>query len=142
MDFFSIVAAVRQRYEYALYPFIICLDYVIRELIKENSFTKMARSWRYPIGTITDTDYADDIALLANTPTQALSFLESLEQTAVNIGLHVNVKKTCVLIGDVSSTLQMLVICKFTYRSVPSIESDVNTHLSKAWTAIDRLLII
>ena len=30
----------------------------------------------YPAKTITDTDYADDIALLANAPTQAESLLE------------------------------------------------------------------
>ena len=31
---------------------------------------------------IMDADYADDIALLANTPTQAESLLRSLEQAA------------------------------------------------------------
>ena len=34
---------------------------------------------RYPIQTITDADYADDIVLLANTPTQAKTLLHSLE---------------------------------------------------------------
>ena len=40
--------------------------------MKENGFTlKKARSRCYPKQTIMDTDCADDIALLANTPTQA-----------------------------------------------------------------------
>ena len=39
-------------------------------------------------------DYADVIALLANTPTQAESQLHSLEQTAGDIGFHVNANKT------------------------------------------------
>ena len=39
-------------------------------------------------------DYADDIALLANTPTQAESLLHSLEQAAGGIGLQMNVDKT------------------------------------------------
>ena len=40
--------------------------------------------------TITDADYADDIALLANTPTQAKAQLHSQEQAAAGIGVHVN----------------------------------------------------
>ena len=32
---------------------------------------KKARSRRYPAQTISDADYADDLALLANTPAQA-----------------------------------------------------------------------
>ena len=43
---------------------------------------------------ITEVDYADDIALLANTPTQAESLLHSLERAAASIGLHVNADKT------------------------------------------------
>ena len=44
--------------------------------------------------TITDTDYADDIALLANTLTQPETLLHSLERAAVGIGLHFNADKT------------------------------------------------
>ena len=47
-----------------------------------------------PVQTITDTDDVDDIALLANTPTQAKSQLHSLEQAARGIDLHVNADKT------------------------------------------------
>ena len=58
------------------YLLIICLDYVLRtsiDLMNENDF-KMAkeRSRRYPAQTITDADYADDIALQVNLPAQAL----------------------------------------------------------------------
>ena len=41
-----------------------------------------------------DVDYADDIALLANTPAQAETLLHSLEQAAGGIGLHVNTDRT------------------------------------------------
>ena len=47
-----------------------------------------------PPHTIPDADYADDIALFTNTPTQAESLLQSLEQAASGIGLHVKVDKT------------------------------------------------
>ena len=62
--------------------------------MKDNGFklTK-ERSRRYPTQTITDGDYADDIALLANTPTLAETLLHSLERAAAGIDLHVNADK-------------------------------------------------
>ena len=72
-EYFDIVARVLQGDTLAPYLFIICLDYVLRtsiDKIRENGFelTKK-RSRRDPAKTITDADYADDIAILANTPT-------------------------------------------------------------------------
>ena len=98
-EYFDIVAGVRQGDTLAPYLFIICLDYVLRtsiDKIKENGFelTKK-RSRRYPATTITDADYADDIAILANTPDQA-----------------------------------------------ETTEKDIETRLTKAWTAINRQSII
>ena len=82
-DYFDIVAGVLQGDTLASYLFIICLDHVLRTSIdkmKEKSF-KLAngRSRRYPAQTITDINYANDIALLANAPTQAKTLLHSLE---------------------------------------------------------------
>ena len=82
-EYFDIVAGVLQGDTLAPYLFIICLDYVLRtsiDKIKENGFelTKK-RSRRYPATTITDANYADDIAILANTPDQAETLLHSLE---------------------------------------------------------------
>ena len=79
----DIVAAVPQGDTLAPFLFIMCLDYVFRTSIdktKENSFklTK-ERSRRYPAKTITDTHYADDIALLANAPAQAETLLHYLK---------------------------------------------------------------
>ena len=63
--------------------------------MKENCF-KLAkeRNRKYPAQTITDADYADDIALLANSPGQAESLLHSMERAAAGIGLHVYADKT------------------------------------------------
>ena len=64
------------------------------DLIEENAFTlKKARCRQYSEETITNADYADDIVLLTNTPTQAKSLLHSLEQAVGGIGLHVNAGK-------------------------------------------------
>ena len=97
-EYFNIVAGVLQGDILAPYLFIICLDYVLRisiDKIRENGFelTKK-RSRRYPAKTITDANYADDIALLANTPNQAETLQHSLEQAAAGIGFHVNALKT------------------------------------------------
>ena len=60
--------------------------------MKDNSFklTK-ERSRRYSTQTITDADYADDTALLANTPAKAEALQHNLERAAACIGIHVNV---------------------------------------------------
>ena len=92
-DYFDIVTGVLQGDTLVPYLFIICVDYVLRtsiDKIKENGFelTKK-RSRRYPAKTITNTNYADDIAILANTPIQSETLLHTLEWAAVGIGLHV-----------------------------------------------------
>ena len=63
--------------------------------MKGNGF-KVAkeRSRGYTAQTIIDADYADDIALPANSPHQAESLIHTVEQTAGGIGLHFNAYKT------------------------------------------------
>ena len=138
----------------APYLFIICLGYVLRtsiDKIRENDFelTKK-RSRSYPAKAITDADYADDITLLANTPNQAKTLLPSLERAAAGIDLHVNAHKTeyrCYnQTGDISTLdgTSLKLVDKFTYlgNSVSSTEEDIDTRLTKAWTAIDGLSIV
>ena len=103
-----------------------------------------------PAKTITDVDYADDIALLANTPNQAEILLHSLEQAAAGIGLHVNAHKTEYMYynqtGDISTLdgTSLKLVDKFPNlgSSISSTEKDIDTRLTKAWTAIGRLSII
>ena len=124
-DFFDIVAGFAARDKLAPYLFITCLDYVLRtsiNLMKENGFTfAKARSRKYPARRITDTDYVDDIALLANTPFQDESMLHSLEREAGSIGFHINADKTEFMYfnqRDHISTLNswsLKLVDKFTY---------------------------
>ena len=119
--------------------------------IKENDFklTK-ERSRRYPTKTITDNDYTNDIALLANAPAQAKTLKQNLEQVAAGIGLHVNTHKMEYMCFNQTSDISTLngsalkLIDKFTYlgTSVSSTKTDIDTQLAKAWTAIDRLSVI
>ena len=43
---------------------------------------KKARSWRYPVETVRDADYVDNLTFLANTTAQSESLLQSLEWQA------------------------------------------------------------
>ena len=152
-DYFDIVAGILQGDTLALYIFIICLDYVLRtsiDKIKENGFelTKK-RSRRYSEKTITDSDYADDIAILANAPVQAETLLHISEQAA-GIGLHVNAHKMEYMWFNQTGVISTLggsslkLVNKFTYlgSSVSSTEKDIDTRLTKARTAIDKLSVI
>ena len=113
--------------------------------IKENGFklTK-ERSRRYPAKTITDADYADDIARLANAPDQAETLRHSPEEAAAGIGLHLNAHEADYVsfnqTGDISTLngSAMKLVDKFTYRGscVSSTETDIDTWLAKAWTAL------
>ena len=87
----------------------------------------------YPAKTVTDSVYADDIAILANTPNQAETLLHSFERAATGIGLHVNAHKTeymCInQTGDISTLggTSPKLVDKFTYlgSSVSSTEKDI-----------------
>ena len=108
------------------------------------------KSRRYPGQTITDEDYADHIPLLANTCTQVEILLHSLERAAAGIGLCVNADKTEYMCfsqsGDISTLngCSLKLVDKFTYQgsSVSSTETDIDTRLAKAWTAINWLSVI
>ena len=112
-------------------------NYKIRE--KGFELTKR-RSKRYPAKTITDADYADDLALLANTPNQEETLLHSLEQAAAGIGLHVNANKTEYMCYNQTGNIATLdgaslkLVDKFTYQgsSVSSTVKDIDTRLTKA----------
>ena len=153
-EYFDIVAGVLQGDMLAPYLFIICLDYVLRtsiDKIRENGpkLTKK-RSRRYPAKKITNADYADYIAILVNAPNQTETVLHSLERAAASISLHVNAHKTEYMCynqkGDIltldGTSLKM--VDEFTYlgSSVSSNEKDIDTRLTKAWRAINRLSII
>ena len=153
-EYFDFVAGVLQGDTLAPYHFIICLDYVLItsiDKIRENGFelTKK-RNRKYPAKTITDADYADDIAILANTPNLAETLLHSLERAAADIGLYVNAHKTEYMCYDQTGDIFTLdgtplkLVDKLTYlgSSVVSTEKDIDTRLTKAWTAINRLSII
>ena len=83
-DFFDISAGVLQGNTLAPYIFIICLDYVLRKALDKNNelgftLTKQ-KSKCYPAMKITDADYADDLAVLADVLKDA-TFLLTIHMT-------------------------------------------------------------
>ena len=145
-EYFDILAGVLQGDTLTPYLFINCLDYVLRtsiDKIRENDFelTKK-RSRRYPAKTITNADFANDIALLANAPAPAETLLHSLERAAADIALNVNAHKTEYMYfnqaGDISTLdgSSLKLVDKFNYLG-SSVSSTVKRHRHTANEGID-----
>lgn len=96
-SFFDINAGVLQGETLAPFLFVISLDFVLRTLLDKHhhlGFTLSLRlsSW-YPPEKLTDVDYADDLAITADTITNATVLLHNLENAANEVELYVNASK-------------------------------------------------
>ena len=96
---FKILSGVLQGDTLAPYLFIIVLDYVLRKAIdgreEELGFClKKCQSRGVGPEILTDLDFADDIALLAEQIHQAQNLLNNVEVQCGKIGLKINAKKT------------------------------------------------
>ena len=150
-DFLNITAGVLQGDTLAPFICIICLDYVLRKALDKNldlgfTLTKQ-KGRRHPAKTITDADYADDLAVLADYLKDATSLLHSVETTAREIGLYVNADKTefICLNQDTSDGMKSLnekkisQVDDFNYLGsyIASTEHDIDIRLKKAWGALN-----
>ena len=150
-DPFDILAGVLQGDTLAPFIFIICLDYVLRtsvDLLKELGFTlKTSRGRRFPAETITDADYADDLALFTDNIEEATKLLHALEKAAGDIGLYVNAKKTEFMPFQQEGSMKTLKgetvkqVYSFVYlgSEIANTENDVNIRIGKAWTALNKM---
>ena len=128
----------------------LCISNIHRSNKRKWFHMKKARSRQYLTETMTDADYADDLALLKNTPVQNESLLNSLEQTVECIGFYVNAYNTEYISFKQKTAIYTLngkllkLVDQFTYLSsnISFTESDVNIHLTNKWNAIERLSII
>lgn len=97
-DLFSIKAGILQGDTLAPFLFIVVVDYVLRnslDLIKSKGFQLHPRkSTRHPAVYLTDTDFADDIALTSNSLENAQALLHALEEASNCVGLYLNERKT------------------------------------------------
>ena len=97
-DFFDNSAGVLQGDTLAPCIFIICLDYILRKALdKKNELgfvLAKRKSKRDPAMKITDTDCAEDLAVLADVLKDTTFLLHSIERTTKMIGLYLNADKT------------------------------------------------
>jgi hypothetical protein len=95
---FPILAGILQGDTLAPFLFIIVVDYVLRisvDSISEKGFKlHRKRSTRHHAVYLTDTDFADDIALISQSLEHAQDLLQSLEQASNGVGLYLNETKT------------------------------------------------
>ena len=84
------------------YLVIVILDYALRKAInsqeEELGFTIVPRrSRKLYLTVLTDLDFAENIALISNTATQASQLLLNVESECKNMGLCLNSKKIKVM---------------------------------------------
>ena len=153
-DFFDILAGVLQGDTLAPFLFVVCLDDVLRTSVDKISnfgltLTK-ARGCRYPATTITDADYADDLALISDTIAEAEALLHIPERAAGDVGLYVNAGKTELMCFNQEGSMKTVagkplkLVDTFTYlgSNIASTEKDVHIRIGKAWGALDGLHIL
>ena len=150
-DFFEMVAGVLQGDTLAPFLFIIALDYAMRIATKDETtgFTlAKRRSTRHPTKTITDTDFADDIALLSNLVEEGQLLLLRVESAAAQVGLHVNQKKTEYIVknqpeGNLitlnGGTLKEVEDFLYLGSWIGSTEKDMGTRIGKSWVALNKM---
>ena len=153
-DSFMIRAGVLQGDILAPYIFIIVLDYVMRVALGNDEanlgFTiSQRRSRRQPAEILADLDFADDIALMSDTISQAQELLTRVEDAADTVGLHMNVSKTKVLAYNMKNAISLTTKCgspldqvqDFQYLGswVDESEKDFNVRKALAWKACNKM---
>ena len=97
-ELFDILAGVLQGDTLAPYLFIIALDYCMRQALSKHpeiGFTiKPYRRRRVKAERISDTDFEDDIALIADTVKEVEMLMQEVERVAATVGLKMNEGKT------------------------------------------------
>ena len=93
-ELFDILAGVLQGDTLAPYLFIIALDYCMRQALGKHPeiglTIKPYRSRRVKAERISDTVFADDIALIANTVKEVETLMQEVERVAATVGLKMN----------------------------------------------------
>ena len=153
-ELFDITAGVLQGDTLAPFLFIIVLDYALRRAIEgkeeELGFTiHPRRSSRFPKETLTDLDFADDIALLSDLLNQAQELLVRVQVECKKVGLGINAKKTKYLTYNINvsealktsegTELERKEDFKYLGSWIDSTEKDIRIRKAQAWQALNRM---
>ena len=92
-----------------------------------------SRNRRSPAVMITDTDFADDIALIADNLEKGQSLLEGVETAATEVALHINTGKTEYLAYNLRHRVTLLPYSQFKAKTsgrfqVPRLLERLNDH--------------
>ena len=153
-ELFDILAGVLQGDTLAPYLFVVVLDYALRMAIEgkeeELGFHLLKRrSRRIGPETITDLDFADDIALLSEELDQAQDLLQRVETSVGKVGLKMNAGKTKFMAFNHSQNvtihtneglpLDHVTNFKYLGAQMESTEKDVKARKAAAWRACNKL---
>eukprot|EP00116_Pleurobrachia_bachei_P001801 sb/3462063/ len=153
---FEIVAGVLQGDTLAPFLFIIALDFCITTALSKHpeiGFTiqpaRGTRSRPIEAQRVSDTEFADDLALLADSTEQLGVLLREVEAVCGQIGLHCNLGKTEFLTEGIDNPGQLLSISgesikrvddfKYLGSWVANCARDIATRKAKAWVACHKL---
>ena len=151
---FPILAGILQGDTLAPFLFIMVVDYVLRisvDSISEKGYMlHPRRSSRYPAAYLTDTDFADDIALVSQSLEHAQDLLQSLEQASNGVGLYLNETKTeCMNRCNSNNShpvktrngtsLKQVEDYKYSGAYISSSEKDFVTRNGMAWSACNDM---
>ena len=152
---FETLAGILQGDTLAPYLFIIVVDYILRVSVDTKSedgvqlFPKL--STRHPAKHLTDTDFADDIALISRSIQGVQKLLSALEYASNCIGLYLNELKTehmhksfsHVPVLDVktlkNSILRKVEDYKYLGSFISSSQKDFQVRKGLAWAACNKL---
>ena len=150
---FEIFAGVLQGDTLAPFLFATVLDYAMKMALEgreeELGELERRRGRRHPPVVITDIDFTDDIALISEEIEQAQKMLSSVEVETRKVGLHLNEKKTEVMLynQDYETPIKSRTgkdirrVEKFKYLGgwMSSTEKDFEVRKTLAWTACHKL---
>ena len=130
------------------------IDYAMRQAIGNDALElgfkiNRKRSRRHNPNVITDLDFADDIALVAEELEQAQDFLHCVQENAAKIGLHLNSDKTEFMsFNQVQDTVLKTVnnenikkVDNFKYLGawIDDTANDVTVRKALAWKSCNKL---
>ena len=135
----------------APFLFIIAIDYTLLEATSETHIgfkLTTCQSSCYPAINITNTDFADDLALISNTLEEAQILLLRLQTTAEAVGLHIKYKKMeYVFYNQTESNfatqqgnrLNLVDNIKYLGSWIQSSQKDMKVRISQAWNALNKM---
>ena len=159
-DLFDIVMGVLQGDTLAPFLFVIVLDYAMSKAIEGNEetfgFTITPRkSRRIPARSITDLDFADDIALISNLINQAQKLLLTVEEECKKVGLQINSKKTKYISYNITDNFNLKLAdgtnieraitntghqdFKYLGSWVDTTSQDIKVRKAQAWSALNKM---